>query len=59
MRPLLTPLGLLTGKVAIRFAEEHGLRLNKYADSLSPARNGLSPDQARKLNPELVWIELK
>jgi len=59
MRPILTPLGLLTGKTAIRFAEQHGISLNKYADGLSPARSGLSPEQARKINPDLIWIELK
>jgi hypothetical protein len=58
MYPVLTPLGLLIGKTAIRFAEEHGLPLNKYADGLSPAQQGLSPEQARKVNAELIWIRI-
>lgn len=59
MRPILTPLGLLIGKTAIRFAEEHGIPLNKYADGLTPACSGLSPEQAKKCAPELIWVDIR
>lgn len=59
MRPFLTPLGLLTGKTAIKFADENGLSLNSYSLGSIPAKTGLSPDEAKRINPELIWIEIK
>ncbi len=62
MKPLLTPIGKLTGFVAIRFAQENGLTLNANASWLGGDRFGLSPDEALELavrDPNVVWLEIK
>lgn len=61
MLPLLTPLGLLVGHTAIRFAEENGLHLNKYATGIEKAKHNLTPEEARRIaksNPELIWLNI-
>ena len=61
-RPLLTPIGLLTGKLAIKFAISNGLRVNKYATDSEAAEYGIDPVKAEKIaktNPELIWLDIK
>ncbi len=51
----------LTRYQAIRYAEAHGLTLNKYEDPIEDAREGLTPEEARKVaeeDPNLIWIEV-
>lgn len=50
----------ISGYDAIEYAKENGLTLNKYSDPIEDAREGLSPDEARKIareDPSLIWIE--
>jgi len=51
----------LSGYLAIEFAEVNGgLPLNKYADPIEDAREGLTVDEARAIareDPRLIWIE--
>jgi len=61
-KPTLTPINIITGKVAIRFAEKNGLSLNKHATLLDKEKKNLTPDQAKevaKTNPELIWLDIK
>ena len=50
----------LTGTAAIDYAEARSLTLNKYADPVEDAREGLSVEEARKIaaeDPSLIWVE--
>lgn len=50
----------LTGTDAIRYAEQNGLTLSKYADPTEGAREGLTVDEARDVaaqDPGLIWID--
>lgn len=57
-KPLLTPLGRLEGKTAIKFAEKNGLTLN--ASSFGMKAMNLSPDQARDFLAKgaKVWLDV-
>jgi len=49
----------LTGFEAIEFAEKEGLQLNKAADSIDDAVQGLSIAEAEALaaeDPESIWL---
>jgi len=51
----------LTGYEAIEYAEANNLTLNKYNDPVEDAREGLTPDEARKIaseDPGLIHIEI-
>ena len=51
--------GTLTGRDAIRFAEEHGLRLRKYSDPTEGARDDLTIEEAEDVAREdagLIWV---
>ncbi len=51
---------ILTGHDAIEVAEALGLTLNKYNDPTEAAREGLTPDEARKVareDPSLIWMD--
>lgn len=48
----------LTGYAAIDYAEANGLTLSKYNDPTEDAREGLTPDEARKVaseDPSLIY----
>jgi hypothetical protein len=50
----------LTGIEAIEYAEANGLTLNKYNDPTEDAREGLTPEEARKIAREdsgLIYVE--
>lgn len=52
----------LTGNEAIEYAEDNGLTLNKYADPVEGAREGLGLDEARKVaaeDPSLIYINIE
>jgi hypothetical protein len=52
----------LEGIEAIDFAEVHGLTLSKYNDPTEPARDGLTPDQARAVareDPRLIYLFIR
>jgi hypothetical protein len=60
MKPVLTPFGLVIGKLAVKFAEENGLMLNAEECVLGPAKS-ISPDEALNylaIDERLVWLEL-
>jgi hypothetical protein len=49
----------LSGFEAIEYAEANGLTLSKYNDPIEEAREGLTPDEARKIareDPSLIHI---
>jgi hypothetical protein len=49
----------LTGFEAIEFAEKEGLPLNKAADSIDDALEGLSIGEAEAIateDPDLIWL---
>jgi hypothetical protein len=51
----------LTGFEAIEFAEKESLTLNKRADSIDDAHDGLSIAEAEAIaaeDPSLIWIEV-
>lgn len=51
----------LTGTEAIKYAEKHGLALNKYTDPTEEAREGLTVEEAQavaKEDPSLIWIAI-
>lgn len=60
---VFVPSVKLTGYAAITYAEYSGqLTLNKYADPIEDAREGLSVEEARKIaleDPALIWIEAR
>jgi len=50
----------LSGYEAIEYAEANGLTLSKYNDPIEDAREGLTPDEARKIaaeDPNLIYVE--
>jgi hypothetical protein len=52
----------LTGYDAISYAEEHDLLLNKHADPVEGAREGLGPDEAREIaaeDPSLIYLDIR
>lgn len=52
----------LKGYEAITYAQNNDLTLSKYNDPIEDARNGLTPDEARKIaseDPSLIYIEVK
>lgn len=52
----------LSGYEAINYAEANSLTLNKYTDPTENAREGLTPDEARKVaaeDPSLIWCEME
>lgn len=52
----------LNGYEAINYAETNGLTLNKYNDPIEDARQGLTPEEARKIanqDPSLIYITLE
>jgi hypothetical protein len=63
MKPLLTPFGLVIGKLAIKLAEENGLLLNADESNLGAARDDVSPDEARRkyvgVNEKLIWLMME
>ena len=51
---------ILKGEEAFHFAETHDLLLNQYPGDDGKAREGIAPEDARKLlaeHPELLWVE--
>jgi hypothetical protein len=51
----------ITGFDAIAFAEQEGLTLNKDADSIDGAAEGLTIAEAEAIavdRPELIWIDV-
>jgi DnaK suppressor protein len=51
----------LTGFEAIEFAEKEGFKLNKSADNIDDAAEGLSIAEAEAIasdNPDLIWLEV-
>jgi hypothetical protein len=56
MKPVLTPLGKITGAAAIKFAEENGLKLCASATGMRAFN--LTPDQATRMMAEgcEIWI---
>ena len=51
---------ILRGEEAIHYAETHHLPLNKVANDAEGAREGLSVEEARRIQatrPGLIWIE--
>jgi hypothetical protein len=51
----------LTGFEAITFAEREGLTLNKLADNIDDAQEGLSVAEAEAIavdNPEQIYIDI-
>lgn len=53
---------ILTGREAIKAAEERGLALNKYADPVEEAREGLTVEEARQIaheDPSLVYVVIE
>lgn len=46
----------LEGSEAIHFAERHGLTLSKAADPTEDARDGLTPDEAQRIDPSLIYL---
>lgn len=52
--------GRITGHDAIRYAEERGLTLGKYADPTEDGREGLSAFEAREIageDPSLIYVD--
>jgi hypothetical protein len=52
----------LTGFEAIEFAEKEGLPLNKAADSIDDAVEGLTIAEAEAIaadDPELIWLAVE
>ena len=52
---------IITGQSAIAHAEQNGLTLNKYADPIEEAREGLTIDEASEVAREdasLIWISV-
>lgn len=52
----------LTGFEAIEFAEKEGLPLNKAADSIDDAVEGLSIAEAEAIaaeDPDLIWLAVE
>lgn len=50
---------ILTGYVAIGYADQLGMTLNKYQDPTEGARAGLSVEEARRIaskDPDLIWV---
>lgn len=51
----------LTGIEAIEHAETKGLTLNKYTDPVEEAREGLTPEEARRIakeDPSLIYLDV-
>lgn len=51
----------LTGFDAIAFAQREGLTLNKLADAIDEAREGLTVPEAEAIadeDPDLIWLEV-
>ena len=51
---------IITGQAAIDHAEQSGLTLNKYADPIEEARDGLTIDEAEevaRVDASLIWIK--
>ena len=51
----------LTGFDAIEYAEKEGLTLNKAADTVDDAVNGLSIAEAEAIaadDPDLIWLDV-
>ncbi|HEY2838056.1 MAG TPA: hypothetical protein VGJ26_02825 [Pirellulales bacterium] len=51
----------LIGFEAIEFADQEGLTLNKAADAIDGAANGLNVAEAEAIavdRPELIWLEV-
>jgi hypothetical protein len=51
----------LEGYAAIEFAQANNLTLNKYADPIEDAREGLTPEEATDVAREderLIWIDV-
>jgi hypothetical protein len=51
----------LTGFAAIEFAEKHGLRLNKAADTIDDARSGLTVAEAEAIadsDESLIFLDV-
>jgi hypothetical protein len=60
MRWRVEPRTLLLGYDAIAYAEQHGVRVCKYADPTEGAREDLTPDEARAIaaqDPSLIYLE--
>jgi len=57
-KPLLTPLGRLEGKTAIKFAEQNGLTLNASSHGMKAIN--LSPNQAREFLSKgaKIWLDI-
>lgn len=52
----------LTGTDAIEYAEANGMTLSKYNDPIEDAKEGLTPDEARKVaqeDPSLIYLTLR
>lgn len=52
---------IVKGYIAIDYAEETGVVLNKHADPKEGARAGISIDEARRIaaeDPSLIWAEV-
>jgi Zn finger protein HypA/HybF involved in hydrogenase expression len=50
----------INGRAAFKAAEIRGTLLNKYADPIAGAREGLSLDEARQIgreDPGMIWCE--
>lgn len=51
----------LKGYEAINYAEAHGLTLSSYNDPTEDARNGLTPEEARRIaseDPNLIYLDV-
>lgn len=49
----------ITGQDAIRYAEEHGLTLRKFASATEDARDGVTIEEAKRIaaeDPSLIWV---
>ncbi len=49
----------LRGYEAIKYAKQHNLTLSKYSDSVAPAREGLTVEEAADIEPYLIYIDKK
>ena len=52
----------LKGYEAIAWAEAHDLTLSKYNDPIEDAREGLTPDEARRIageDPALIYLDTR
>ena len=55
-------INILTGSDALRYAAERDLLLNKFADPIEGAREGLTIEEARDVareDPSLIWVEAR